>query len=84
MLDACHRGVQLEPDNGGLRDSRGLARALTGNYQGAIEDFQAYVTWSKQNGEYQTRGYKREIWIRELEDEVNPFDPATLVKLRSE
>ncbi len=84
ILDACEKGVQLDPNNGGIRDSRGLARALTGDYRGAIEDFKAYVTWSKQNGKYEQRGYKREIWIRELEVGRNPFDPATLKELRTE
>ncbi len=37
VLEACERGVELEPDNGAYRDSRGLGRALTGDYAGTIE-----------------------------------------------
>jgi len=39
VMDACERGVELDPDNGGIRDSRGLARALIGDYKGAIEQY---------------------------------------------
>jgi hypothetical protein len=42
VLSFCDRAVQLEPGNTGIRDSRGVARALTGNVTGAIEDFRAY------------------------------------------
>jgi regulator of sirC expression with transglutaminase-like and TPR domain len=38
-MDACERAVALAPDDGQIRDSRGLARAMTGNIEGAIEDF---------------------------------------------
>ncbi len=81
VMPACERAVELNPNNGGFRDSRGLARALTGDYKDAIQDFKAYVTWSKQNGLYELRGYKREEWITELEAGRNPFDAATLKEL---
>ncbi|NIN97300.1 MAG: hypothetical protein GTN93_19500, partial [Anaerolineae bacterium] len=32
VLPECEQAVELEPDNGSYRDSRGLARALTGDY----------------------------------------------------
>jgi Flp pilus assembly protein TadD len=38
-MSACEKAVALAPKNGEFRDSRGIARALTGNKQGAIEDF---------------------------------------------
>lgn len=37
--------VALDPSNPGRRDTRGLARALVGDRDGAIRDFQAYL-WS--------------------------------------
>ncbi len=43
VLDACERAVELAPENGDYHDSRGLARALTGDYEGAIEDFEFYI-----------------------------------------
>ena len=43
VMDACERAVELAPDDGDYRDSRGLARALMGDYTGAIEDFKFAV-----------------------------------------
>ena len=83
VLDACERTVELEQDNGAKRDSRGLARALTGNYAGAIEDFQFYIEWG-QDKRPKERLDKRRAWIRELEAGRNPFDSATLEELRNE
>jgi WD40 repeat protein len=83
VLPVCERAVELAPENGGYRDSRGLARALTGDYQGAIEDFKFYVEWGKgERSEERLR--KRQEWIRQLEAGQNPFDPTTLSELRSE
>lgn len=83
VLPACERAVELEPDNGGYRDSRGLARALTGDYAGAIEDFQFYVKWG-QDIRPQEMLDKRRDWIQQLEAGKNPFDEATLEALRYE
>ncbi len=84
VLDACEQAVKLAPDDGWKYDNRGLARALTGDYQGAIEDFKFFVEWSKQNDLYEQYGHKREAWIAELEAGHNPFDEATLEALRKE
>jgi tetratricopeptide (TPR) repeat protein len=35
VMDACKKAVALDPENGNIRDSRGLARALTGDIEGA-------------------------------------------------
>lgn len=83
-MAACERAVALAPDNGAIRDNRGLARALTGDYRGAIEDFKFYVEWSKENDLYEPYGLNREAWIAELEAGRNPFDEATLEELRQE
>ena len=50
VMAACERAVALEPDHGGIRDSRGVARALTEDYPGAINDFQQYLEWGPKNG----------------------------------
>jgi RsiW-degrading membrane proteinase PrsW (M82 family)/tetratricopeptide (TPR) repeat protein len=84
VITACERAVELAPGHGGIRDSRGLARALTGNYEGAIEDFKFFVEWSKENSENEQYGVKREAWIAELEAGRNPFDEATLEELQNE
>jgi hypothetical protein len=67
-----------------ILDSRGLAHALTGDYSGAIEDFQAFVEWSKEEGVYEDYGKKRDAWIVELQAGRNPFDKETLQALRDE
>jgi hypothetical protein len=89
VIDACEQAVMmgLFISKNEFRDSRGLARAMTGNYTGAIEDFESYVLWSKstfENDMYKKRGYKREQWIEALKGGRNPFDPATLEDLRKE
>jgi tetratricopeptide (TPR) repeat protein len=83
-MEACERAVELAPDVGAVHDSRGLARALTGDYPGAVEDFKLFVEWSKQNDLYESYGRKREAWIAELEAGRSPFDEATLEALRNE
>jgi hypothetical protein len=84
VLPVCEHAVELAPGHGMIRDSRGLARALTKDYLGAIEDFKFFVEWSKEIGAYEEYGTKREAWIAELEAGRNPFDSATLEALRSE
>ncbi len=83
VLDACERAVEQRSE-GRVRDSRGLARALTGDYTGAVEDFVAFVEWAKQHSIYDEQTRKREDWIRELKAGRNPFDQATLDALRNE
>jgi len=82
VMPACERAVSLDPLPG-FRDSRGLARALAGDTKGAVEDFQTFVDWSKDNGQYDTLGKEREGWIASLKQGKNPFDQKTLDSLRS-
>jgi tetratricopeptide (TPR) repeat protein len=82
VLDVCDRAVALEPDNGEIKDSRGLARALTGDYDGAIEDFGAYVDWLEEHGGDDYEKNLRQFWISELETGRNPIDETILMELR--
>ena len=59
-------------------DSRGLARALTGDIEGAIIDFQVYVEWTS-NKEEKTQ---RQEWIKALQAGENPFTDELLKELR--
>ena len=78
-LSACERGVAV---SGGsiaiaIGDSRGVARALTGDFSGAIDDFNAFV-----NGDPEHRlANTRRTWIAELEAGRNPFTEATIMQL---
>ena len=94
VLPACERAVSLAvPDSMPMiRDSRGLARALMGDYRGAIDDFRVFVEWARSypdlNADLDANmvklRHRREHWIAELEAERNPFDVATLRALRTE
>ena len=79
VMAACEQAVALVPDNGGARDSRGLARALTGDVAGAIDDFEAYVAWT---GNDRARA-QRQDWIVVLWSGENPFTAELLERLRN-
>ncbi len=78
VLAACERAVALAPEHGGIADSRGLARALTGDVAGAIADFQTFVAWVTDE---QLRT-QRLGWIEALRAGQNPFTDEVLVQLR--
>jgi len=84
VIYICNKAVELNRLSGVPYHSRGLARALTGDYTGAIEDFKFYIKWARLNGQYKKTGAERERWITELQAGRNPFDEATLEKLRQE
>jgi tetratricopeptide (TPR) repeat protein len=84
VMAACERAVTLEPDHGGYHDSRGVARALTGSYSGAVEDFQRYLEWGPKNGRPQEEIRKRQDWIRTLQANQNPFNEELLEVLRDQ
>ena len=64
-LDACETAVKLAPDNRSIRDSRGLARALTGDVQGAIEDFEFALA----QGGSDDFIASRTAWVKALREE---------------
>ncbi len=76
--------MALAPDDGSVRESRGLSRALIGDLTGAVDDFRAYVAWGRQHGEDEQRIAQRDAWAGALASGRNPFDTATLVELRNE
>ena len=85
VLPACERAITLNPYIGDYYDSRGLARALTGNRQGAIADFKFYVQWATTQAQYNKHLVdERNGWIQKLEAGQNPFDAKTLQALRVE
>jgi acetyl esterase/lipase len=68
VLFACDRALELTPNDSDIRDSRGLVRALLGDMEGAVEDFE----FSGQ----------REAWIEALRAGTNPFTSEVLAELR--
>ena len=77
VMFACDKAVNLSPNDGNIRDSRGLARALTGNYSGAIEDFEAFIKWTNDK----EAKAQRQGWVKDLKAGKNPFTDAVLKKL---
>jgi tetratricopeptide (TPR) repeat protein len=65
----CRQAVDLSTSHylGFYQDIRGLARSLTGDYAGAIEDFRAFVECVEQN-DYDEETIERHLeWICQLE-----------------
>jgi hypothetical protein len=82
VLPACERAVELTPTDGNVRDSRALARALTGDHAGAIADFESYVAWARAHSQAPESIAQRMAWVRALSDGKDPFDHDTLAKLK--
>jgi tetratricopeptide (TPR) repeat protein len=85
LLD-CEKAVALAPYNERYRDSRGIARALTGNTKGAIQDFQAYIKWidnlpSGRKDFYKEEKSQRQRWVDALKAGNNPFTDEELKRL---
>ncbi len=80
---ACDRAVELLPDDGDIRDSRGVSRALLGDFAGAIEDFEAFIAYGQDYYSEDVLDLRRQ-WIEALQAGNNPFDEATLASLRGE
>ncbi|MEM7066526.1 MAG: TIR domain-containing protein [Cyanobacteria bacterium P01_B01_bin.77] len=77
VLDACEQAVARAPANGGILDSRGLARALTGDIEGAIADFQVFVDWTDDDD----ARLQRQEWIKALKAGKTPFTSEVLKSL---
>jgi roadblock/LC7 domain-containing protein/outer membrane protein assembly factor BamD (BamD/ComL family) len=77
VMFACEKAVALAPNKGNYRNSRGLARALTRNTKGAIEDFQAFIasTYDKKDKS------QRQRWVNALRAGKNPFTPEEIKSL---
>ena len=95
VLHACEQAVILAPDDGSVYQSRGIARALTDDYNGAIADLDFFITrqlaasqlflaWSIEQDKSLLLAFlaKRQGWIVALQAGRNPFDAATLEELR--
>ena len=84
VMHACDKAVELSPEDGIAHQGRGLARALTGNFAGAVEDFEMYLEWAPENEQSGEDISLRLQWTEALKEHQNPFDAETLKKLRSQ
>ncbi len=85
-LPYCERALSIDPDYGLAYDSRGLAYALLGDYEKAVEDFDRFLEWlgTQSSDTYDRYGPRRERWVESLSKGENPFDEAELLALRQE
>jgi len=84
VIEACERAVDLDPGSGLYgkgeqypQESRGLARAMTGNIKGAIEDFEIVI--ERSNDERMKARYQR--YIEVLRAGSDPFTEEEIDKL---
>ncbi|BAZ50372.1 pentapeptide repeat-containing protein [Nostoc sp. NIES-4103] len=81
VLPVCEKAVSLDPENKDYLDSRGLAKALTGDLVGALADFQAAVDSGALD--YSENVKQRRLrWIEALKSGNNPLTPEELEELR--
>jgi tetratricopeptide (TPR) repeat protein len=95
ILSSCDKAIELAPDSSRdfHRGSRGLARAVSGNIEGAIEDFEAFLKWLDTNNLTDANFSKpqviaeRQQWIKELREGKLPsevFTQEVLERLRNQ
>lgn len=79
VVDACQAAVDAsdESNRPRIRDSRALARSLTGDHAGAIEDFEAYMA---RPANVAGVGPRR-AWVEVLRNGENPFAQDDLDRL---
>jgi WD40 repeat protein len=81
VLFACDRAVAAAPDNAGVRDSRGLARALAGDRAGALQDFEFFLkkAFDSDSGLLN----RRRRWVAQLKVNKDPISAQDLDDLRN-
>jgi tetratricopeptide (TPR) repeat protein len=94
VLAACERAVAAAPENGRIRTSRGLAKAIVAKVDEATADFEAFLAWEEKEQSHrmglgrrkwlQEQRARHQQWIAELRSGQNPFTPAELQRLLAE
>jgi tetratricopeptide (TPR) repeat protein len=85
VLEACEKAVQLDPGTGLYggkflaRESRGIARALSGDIGGAIDDFQAFIEWTDDDAKRE----QYQGWVDAHNSGSNAFAREEIDKLRN-
>jgi uncharacterized protein YjbI with pentapeptide repeats len=92
ILFASEKATHSDSDNPVFRDTRGLVRALTGDTQGAIEDFEKVEENIGNNAafasSYRFVGFGdvnlRRNWLEVLRFGLNPFTPKIFEAMRKQ
>ena len=81
-MSACEEAVEVaRPDQiGWMRGARGLARGLTGDRRGAINDFEYFLSAGIANDAQRTQV---QDWVAALRAGENPFTTDLLRSLRN-
>jgi hypothetical protein len=79
-LPACEAAVAPDTTDLAIRDSRGLARALGGDLEGARQDFE-YIVAHAAAGPFLDR---RAAWLEALRAGTNPFTQEVLADLKKQ
>jgi WD40 repeat protein len=83
-IPMCDKAVELSHGYGMYRDTRGVAKTLTGNTKGAIEDFEAYLAQSYEDPRIEQLKPKRRQWLEALRKDKNPITQAEIKELLKE
>jgi WD40 repeat protein len=82
VRDACDIAVELDPKFWEIADSRGVVRALTNDYKGAIADFEVFIRKADDANERKQRKGWTEALRKCLEDQKNCRFPLTEEELK--
>ncbi len=72
---ACNEAVKLAPTEEQYRLSRGVARAVTGDMKGAIEDIQFFA----EQVPTEKDKHLAQAWLKVLRQGLNPFTPKIII-----
>ncbi len=83
VLPSCDRAVGLRRGSHTL-DSRGVARAIDGDLEGAVADLRAALEIAERGGWSEDMKSQRSAWVRALEGGENPFAGDGLARFRED
>jgi tetratricopeptide (TPR) repeat protein len=81
VLPLCDLSLKLEPKAAATLDSRGVARSIAGEFEGAAEDLRAALAADSSRWNEDQLATRR-AWIAALAERRNPIDDQELERLR--
>lgn len=72
VLPSCDKALEQQPDLAHVLDSRGVAKALVGDFEGALEDLRAALAGAGESWSEQLRS-NRQAWVEALAAGENPL-----------